>query len=108
MMRLFLVLCCWVTYAYACKPCIYREFQNTISCVNKNVTGLPTLDTTDWIKHVDILDTGIKNTDMLKQWQNVESVDIRNNAERVLRLPMSTSVATRMDTIRLSATSPAK
>ncbi len=76
------MLCCWLAYAYACKPSYCREYQETITCVNKNVTALPTLNATEQIKHVDILDIRIKNIKILKQWQHVESVlEIRNNAE---------------------------
>ncbi len=79
MMEVFLVLCCWL--AYACKPCYCREYQESISCVGKNVSVLPTLNDTKRIKHVEILDTMVKDIQILSQWEHVETVEIRNNAE---------------------------
>ena len=58
-----------------------------------NVTALPTLNATERIKHVDILDMRIKDFEILRQWQHVESVEIRNNAELPCELVLNYSLS---------------
>lgn len=78
----FLLALVCVAYATPCPPCICREFQNIISCVGKNVTEIPKLQNgTEWIRHANIHHSGVKNIDTIKQWQNLESVDIRDIEE---------------------------
>ncbi len=65
--------------SYKCGQCICRPWQNVVSCTGENVSQIPYLPDTRWVKHVDILNTRINSTDGFKFWNQLVSIELRDN-----------------------------
>ncbi len=78
---LCLLLAAPAIYGFSCSGCICRQFQNLVSCYGRHLTKLPVLIDTKWPRHLDMLNTSITDIDVVKTWTNLESLEIRDNAD---------------------------
>ena len=76
---LILTLLLYRTHAYPCGQCMCKEQQNILSCSGYNVYALPLLNETEWIHHVDVINTSITKMGLLSTYENLYSADIRFN-----------------------------
>ncbi len=68
--------------ASECGECVCMKWAGTLSCYGNNITQFP-LFTSDWISHVDILDTRVSELPNFSriEWPALYSLDLRNNRD---------------------------
>jgi len=69
------------TYGYPCGQCICTEWMSTLTCIGKDVTELPKLNNTQWVRHIDVLNTSMVSLSGLTQadWKELYTIDFREN-----------------------------
>ncbi len=68
-----------------CWGCTYEMWSNSVKCFGPNTTQLPSLNDSDWVYHVDVVNTAIRDISILCRWKRLRFADIRQN----LYLPCS-------------------
>ena len=66
-------------WGYNCNNCICTSWSGVLSCYGVGVNKLPNITDTEWVRHIDVLHTDIRDIGDLTQWENLQTIDIRDN-----------------------------